>query len=437
MRPYRIIQGICYPHLVSGSNTTKRVTASLSDPEAYYYDESIKLSEEDLNSFKDKPICYEHDQSHVIGEIAQVWKDSDGKMRMQGRIYTDTPEGEEMFHSINTKNTSGLSVGYSAQINKFKNVERKNCYEISVCKQGFFDGAAVSVTASEKKNYITNPSKNILNFKMATETNIATLDTNKDASELAKIHDDLLKKTEEQAKELAKMKAMEEQLALLQAEKQQQLQKYAESQRPKLKEVLELTEQQFKEQNGPDAVLPAEYRQSVENAFIHPAGEEAAAVITASAFSWKKARDARLAMEEKMKELENKNRQLLSDHEVAMTHVKASERMHLATETTKEVPIAASSNSKPLNMSNLFVPSDSERQLYRESYGKDLPAGGTVNVNASTLNIPTHPFKKFVPNSLSNIPGGNVNYSWLFNNEAKFAGVPVKMAVVDKDKSDF
>lgn len=435
MRPYRIIQGVCYPHLVSGSNKTTTVTASLENPEAYYYDESIKLSEADLNSFKGKPICYEHDIEHVIGEIAQVWKDSDGKMRMQGRIYTDTPEGQEMFDSINTRNTSGLSVGYSAQINKHKNVEKKNCYEISVCKQGFFDGAAVSVTASDKKNYITN-SKKIANFKMATETN-TTLDSNKDASELAKIHDDLLKKNEEQAKELAEMKAMKEQLALLQAEKQQQLQKYAESQKPKLKEVLELTEQQFKEQNGPDAVLPAEYRQSVENAFIHPAGEEAAAVITASAFSWKKQRDARIAMEEKMKELETKNRQLISDQEVAMTHVKASERLHLATETTKEVPVAASSNSKPLNMSNLFVPSDAERQLYQQSYGKELPAGGSVNVNASTLNIPTHPWKKFVPNSLSNIPGGNVNYSWLFNNEAKFAGVPVKMSVVDKDRSDF
>lgn len=424
-RPYRIIQGICYPHLISGSNKTKKITANLNDPEAFYYDESIRLAEDDLNGFKGKPICFDHDESIVIGEITHVWKDSDNHMRMTGRVYTDTDEGIQMFNNINNRVTSSLSVGYSVEFDKSKNVEKKKFSEISVCERPFFKGACISVAASDKKKYITNATeKGKLNFQIMAELNQTTpLDSaNKDSSELARVHDDLLKKTEEQQKKLSEFEAMKEQLAALQAEKLQQRNEYAESQKPKLKEVLDLTEQQFKEQNGADAVLPAEYKQSVENAFLMPEGKQAAAVITASALSWKKQRDERAAMEARFAELEAKNKKLLSDQEVAMAHVKASERLHLSTETISAKPTTESVSVTAkggFNMSNLFVPSDWEKTLYKEATGRDAPAVSSVSVTASSLTLPQHNFKDFVPNSLSN-GDGRVNFAWLFNNEAGF-----------------
>ena len=423
-RPYRIIQGICYPHLISGSNTTRKITANLSDPHSFYYDDSIRLSEADLKDFTKKPICWEHDQDHVIGEVSHVWKDNDGKMRMTGRIYTDSDEGIELYNAINDKKAHSLSVGYSVNTDSDNNVTGKNCYEISVCREPFFEGAAISVCASDKKKYITN-SNNQIKFvisAMATETK---LDENKDSSELAKVHDDLLRKTEEQAKKLAQMEQLELKVKEMEAAENQRLAQYAESQKPKLKEVLDLTEQQYKEENGAEAVLPADYRSSVENAFMHPSGAQAAAVITASAFSYKKQREHRLQMEAQIKQMEEKSKQLLAEHEVAMTHVKASERMHLSTETTK-AEVAVTANQKPLNMSNLFVaPSASERELYKLATGKEAPNSGSVNVNASA--VPQSQYKSHFPNSLSNHEGGKVNYAFLFNNLEKYANVPVQV----------
>jgi hypothetical protein len=438
MRPYKIIQGICYPHLVSGNKVN--ITADLSNPQSFYYDESIRLSDADLKNFKGKPICWEHDQSHVIGEISDVWKDSDGKMRMTGRIYTDTQEGLDMYNAINDRRAHSLSVGYDVNFDPdTKVVTGKNCYEISVCEKPFFEGAAVSVCASDKKKYNTN-SKQLANFlisAMATETK---LDENKDSSELAKVHDELLRKTEEQAKKLAEMEAMQKELAELKAAEAQRLVAYAEAQKPKLKEVLDLTEQQYKEENGADAVLPAEYRQSVENAFAHPSGAQAAAVITASAFSYKKQREQRLAMEKAIADLEAKSKQLVADHEVAMAHVKASERMHLSTETTKTPEVATvNANQKPLSMSNLFnvpvVPADWERKLYKEATGRDAPSSVSVNASAIVVSEPFH--KEYFVNSLSNQEGGRIIYSHLFNNLDKFKSVPVKLTQGKLETMDY
>lgn len=424
-RPYKIIQGICYPHLVSGSNSKVNITADLSNPQSFYYDESIRLSENDLKNFKGKPICWEHDQSHVIGEVSNVWKDSDGKMRMMDRIYTDSQEGIDMYNMINDKRAHSLSVGYGVDFDPdTKIVKGKNCYEITVCEKPFFEGAAISVCASDKKNYNTN-SKRIANFlisAMATETK---LDENKDSSELAKVHDDLLKKTEEQAKKLAQMEEMQKRLADMEAREAQRLVQYAESRKPLMSEVLTLTEEQYKEENGAEAVLPADYRDSVEKAFAHPEGEKAAAVITASAYSYKKQRAQRLELEKKLAETDGKNKQLIADHEVAMAHVKASaDRLNLATETTKTAEVPVNANQKSLNMSNLFniTPSDSERKLYKEATGREAPA--TVNISASAAAVASDP--RF-PNSLANQEGGKVIYNWLSANYDKFSQIPVQI----------
>ena len=42
-RPYRVIKGIAYPHLIKGKNKTRIVEANLNDRNEYYYDEAIRL----------------------------------------------------------------------------------------------------------------------------------------------------------------------------------------------------------------------------------------------------------------------------------------------------------------------------------------------------------------------------------------------------------
>ncbi len=430
MRPYRIISGVACTELFNGENQPTKVQASISDDTRdHYFDESIKLSEENIKSFKGKPICVEHDEDNQIGEITEAWKDSDGHMRITARIFTDSQK--DWYGEIQRGNMKDLSVGYEVFADASNTVTRKKCNEVSICQKGFFRGAAISVCATGKEKYkgissvLRNEKLNCFVFSiMASETNSSAspIESSKDASELARVHDELLRRAEEQSREIAELKKLKEENDTLKNNEKNRLAQYAESRKPQLKEVLELTEQQFKEMN-PDMPFPADFKQSAEAAFSHPDGERNAAVITASAMSYKKQRDAETLRAKEMEEMKKKLHQMESDHQVAMTHVKASERMHMITETpgAGETKIAEVSASRA-NMSNLFNPADWEKQLMRENYGVTDPAKIVVRASATQEAPPQqHQFSKFVPNSLSQQPGGRVIYDFLRMNADKFS----------------
>jgi hypothetical protein len=437
-RPYKIINGVSYPHLFTGKNQAKTVKANLSNPHDYYYDESVRLGEENVSDFTGKPICVEHDKEDKVGEISSAWKDADGKMRITARVFVDSERGEQLYNDINSGKMKGLSVGYAFGVEKNGTVTKKNCYEISLCREPFFPGAQVSVCATGEQKYKV-PEKNTLLFEiMASETNslaapsAAPLDTsNKDASELARAHDELLRKREAEAAEL---KQLREQNQLYQKAETERLARYAESRKPALKEVLDLQEQQLKEHSGPNAELSADYRSSIESAFLNPAGEQVAAVVSASAMTWKKARDEKLAMETRVKELESKNSQLVNDQQVAIANVKASsDRISSLTTTTVDVAAAA----KPLNMSNLFsVPSERERELLRENYGSVPPVSVNASSAAAPIQLPTHNQLNHVQNSMRFQPGGAGLFDFMVKKNDQFKNAPTYAVKVTTTRLD-
>ncbi len=455
-REYRIVTGVAYPVLFNGKNQPTQVTANLQDPSEYYYDPSIRLSEKDMASYRNRPVCVEHDQSNVIGEIANVWKGADGHMWMHARIFTDTPSGIDHFNRINNGDLSCLSVGYSVGTDNHGNVTGKDYHEISVCKEGFFPGAALRVAASGEKKYITNDSeyvKKLLFSVMASETNFgaggaaasvaaptpaavaaptaaAPLDArNKDASELARQSDSLL---QQQAADAARYKTMEQELAVLRKEKAEQLAQYATKRKTDHEQAIGLLKEQWKEQH-PNEEFPSEFEESAKAAFLHPEGERAAAVITANALSYKMQREEKSVLMAKYAEMEKKMKQFESDSEVAKAHVRASERLHMSTGAAPAADVPASTivgvNASKPNMSNLFLPSVHEKQLMKDNYGIIVDES-KINVHASATAVaPSSPFDepspqqvKFLPNSMfrQNHPG-RVLAEWTRNHADKFA----------------
>lgn len=419
-RPYKIVNGVSYPNLYNGPK--KKVTANLSNPDEFYHDDGIRLADENLADFVGKPICVEHDVTASVGEISAAWRDTDGKMRITGRIYVDSEEGRQLYDRVNRGDMKGLSVGYGVSMGSDGIVTKKSCQEISLCREPFFEGAQVAICATGNEKYKTNDKGKIVFLIMASETNSTTavpLDSvNKDASELARAHDELLKKTE---KEAAELKQLREENARFQREREQQLARYAESRKPQLKEVLDLTEQQVKEQHGADATITDNYRESIERVFLDPAGEKDAAVVTAMAMTWKKARDEKIAMAAQMKELQAKNSQMTSEQ----THVKASlERINsiTAADSMKSVDVNASAD-RPLTTSNIFRVSDRERNLYRENYGRDLPVSVTASAQAPIPVIATHKHVDLLPNSLRHSAPQMFAFAC---NADKFANAPTR-----------
>ncbi len=445
-REYRVVVGIAYPVLFHGKNQPTQVTANLQDPSEYYYDDSIRLSEKDMASYRGKPICVEHDQSVQIGEIANVWKGDDGHMWMQARIFTDSPSGIDHFDRINRGDLGGLSVGYSVRTNDNGNVTHKDYHEISVCREGFFPGAAVTVCASGEKKYMANVQKKLLFSVMASETNIANsapaaaaatasaaaptpggaapFDArNKDASELARQSDSLL---QQQAADANRLKALEQQIASYKKKEQDQLEQYATKRKVDHDNAMTLLKEQWKEEH-PNEAFPADFETSAKDAFTHPDGEGAAAVITANAQSYKKYRDEQAAQKARYEEMEKKMKQMEEENQVGKAHVLASERLHLST-GAPSIPVTA---SKP-NMSQLFRPSASahEKQLMKDNYGITVD-DSKVNINASAAAGPS-PFDtatpqqaQFLPNSWFRKPESAVLGNFLRGNFDKFGSARI------------
>ena len=163
-RPFYRFYGVAYNQLIKGRNPTTQIKSSLHDRDGYYYDDAVKLSTHDLETFgrknvasicgnlAGKPICVEHDPNFVVGEVTYQWVDDYGDVRITGRVYTDTPEGREKAEQLAHGDFRGLSVGYSAGVQDgfdgSTHVGYKEFDEISICREPFFPGCQISVSAS-------------------------------------------------------------------------------------------------------------------------------------------------------------------------------------------------------------------------------------------------------------------------------------------------
>ncbi len=448
MRPYRIVSGISYPSVFVGNNQPDELSTHIdASNRGYYYDESIKLNSDDIAGFVGKPICLEHDPSVEVGKITAAWKDQDNHMRITARIFTDTQEGEETFNRINHGDLRGFSVGYDVRTSQNK-ITGKDFNEISVCQEPFFPGAAITVAASKqtgKSEYKSNGSASVLNFKIMAEQKIdeVPLDqANKDSSEIARVHDEVLKSNEAMKAELEALKQAQSEkdakLAQFEQEKIAQRQAYANSQKPVLDEVLAIQTEQLQEDEGPDAKLHPDYVESTTAAFMAPEAANVIKPIVASARSWKKNQLERKKREEENAELNAKLQKMQDENSIAEAHVRASaRRLNMATGNEAE-PIKDTTDDRRLavtasmDLKNLFVPkqpSEQERELLRSCYGQDA---STVSVTASAgKELPPIPvvanknLTASVPNSMRHHPGGKYLFHQLVMKNAGYQAMAV------------
>ena len=207
---------------------------------------------------------------------------------------------------------------------------------------------------------------------------------------------------------------------------------------PDLKEVLEITKEQLQESKGPNAEVPKDYKESLEQAFSIPEAQENMAVIVASAKAWKKARDEKKAMIEKMADFELKMKKYEDERNLL---VQASQKLNFATGTsnndknvTAEV-VTVNAAKGQINMSQLFIPkpgpSQQERILYQMETGKEL----SLDVNASATSgksfeaPPEHPYMTYVPNGMRNHPTGKYLFAHIRNNDYSNVQIPVSEKV--------
>lgn len=156
-RPFYRFTGIAYKNVLKESQVSSRVTADLNSRKSMYNDNAIRLSEKDLKDFNGidgKPICLEHRPHLEVGKIHHHWIDDEGNLRISGRIFTDSKDGQRMAEEVRCGNFRGLSVGYDAFLDDHE-VLKKEFHEISLCKEPFFEGCQVKVTAC-KKNKVSN-----------------------------------------------------------------------------------------------------------------------------------------------------------------------------------------------------------------------------------------------------------------------------------------
>jgi hypothetical protein len=423
---FRIISGVAYPHLIRGKNKTTRVEANLADREAYYYDEAIRLSENDIASFKQlkgMPLCVEHNQKVDVGEITHSWTDEEGMLRFMARIDLDKPAGKVADAALARGELSGVSVGYVPHIDRDNmEVYSKHFQEVSLCREGFFPGAQVSVTASKKTAAPSYNSKAIptVYYKItasatenmestppventpAPETTAPTqsapetktpeiippMEQTKDVSELARQTDEMLRKNEElqeqlkkaaeeQARKDARLKQLEEAEAKRQAA-------YEAEKAKELEKILEINRAQYKEVYGEEAELPVDYQQAAGNAFKYEQMAPQMQAISASALAYEKKKQENEKLQEELKIMASKMRKLEETNTLAMSHVSANHRRIFKTpvaasasdeeekktgekQDAEQVPVNASGG----NMGMLFVPAPSqmEQEIIQRDYG--------------------------------------------------------------------
>mgnify|MGYP005990073313 CR=1 FL=1 len=435
-RKYKIISGVAYPHLISGKNKTKLVKANVFDKNEYYYDEAIRLSEKDVSDFNQlvgQPLCVEHDESIQVGEISKTWTDKKGQLRFMARLYVDTPQGIAAHNSMNRGELSGISVGYSPMLDReTMTVNGKVFKEVSLCRQGFFPGAQVSVRASANRATLTE--KMLIFFKISAMQEEKTeqspepiaevvektthLDENTDAVELARQTDEMLKENEILKQKLAESKARDERLAKLEKAEQERAKKYAEAREGDLQKVLEIQRQQYKDINGDDAVLPESYEKTAAIAFKNEQTADFANAITASALYSQKKDEELTKLRAELEAAKTKVKSLSDVNKVAMTHVAASRRNFGSSskkdsnpdkEKTELKTDVKASGESTFNM--LFSPaSDAEAELYIDNYGRTMNDSTDIQAsNADTPKyepIPVHAHVDKFPNSMRNhFPG--------------------------------
>jgi hypothetical protein len=138
---------------------------SYSDRVNLYNDTSVKLHlDKDTLDLKGIPIHVEHDTSNkAVGKILESWvgASANGKnpqLMVLGEVWDQNAKG-----SIDSGQLRGLSVGYGVVINEPTaktfdlSVNSRTIKEVSLCKEPFFSGCQIDITASKKAKQQVTP----------------------------------------------------------------------------------------------------------------------------------------------------------------------------------------------------------------------------------------------------------------------------------------
>lgn len=458
-RPYRVLHGVGYPHLIKGCNPTNVIEANLNDRKGVYYDNAVRLSETDLSNFGTivgKPLRLEH-QEQDVGQITRAWVDAEGQLRINAHLYVDTPLGRDIDRRLQEGTLRGLSVGYESHVDTSRGlaeITHKTFHEISICEQGFFPGANISVFASNQesnsdayKSLTSLTASPVIPFNIMATEQVNTPNPTPEVQEPAKapaptapvpVNEDTAKASRElltqmdvsvtEAEQLkAKLAELEKQKAAERAELEQLREEKRlreEARRREQIQQAEVTITAMKESLGTD--LPEQFAAGVKSVWVDPALNESRQMFEVLAAKLKESQQRVSEMEElkrkvtEMEETQKKATQFAQRTQASimglregMTELDADKARAAHEESQMKIEVGASRGANgltPQGFASVFkvpAPSPSELQLVRDS----VP-GMSVGVSASDLGAkyagrevrakPRHEYEQYCPGSLAN-----------------------------------
>jgi len=178
------VTGIAYPKAQPGSGPANaRITSDLKDPQSYYRDPALQLTENDLDrnqNFRGLPLCVEHKHNpphpgpvggggpggsggrgsggacgNCVGEVLEARVLKDNSVYIVASVFASTPTGAAAKERIIRKELSGFSMGYLNHRDSRDNrvVTGRTICEISLCAKPFFAGCDIAVSASAADSY--------------------------------------------------------------------------------------------------------------------------------------------------------------------------------------------------------------------------------------------------------------------------------------------
>lgn len=130
-------------HILDQHFASKR-PLTLAEREVIYNDPAMRLTTQelvDLNNLEGFPVCDSHKRDRVVGRIVDGFM-----MQDEFKILAEITDPEAI-QKLDSKEYTGLSVGYSRRLGEGGGLNGLEFREVSVCKTPFFDGCNIAVSA--------------------------------------------------------------------------------------------------------------------------------------------------------------------------------------------------------------------------------------------------------------------------------------------------
>ena len=147
-----LVSGRAYPKVHAGKNPTDVVRADVSNRQAWYWDDAVMLSDDDMNKYnggKGLPLCVEHDENDVVGVVRYGFLgDGDQRsLKIWAKIPTESTDHQrDIAQKVRDGYYKGLSVGYGVipkngveASGGTRKIASKRFKEISLVREPFFE----------------------------------------------------------------------------------------------------------------------------------------------------------------------------------------------------------------------------------------------------------------------------------------------------------